>query len=256
MVCWFCSISRGEQPNTSRYELLYRSVKSQPDILQLVQKRLETIKSNRIDINTELVDNNTVRIFISNSTIKQVEFIKNVLSFNIHLKFQITSPKSLYKLPGFDTYRNAMKHFHGVLPPNTELIPQPFSFNSSDSQDEKSVKAWHLLNSIDYFYINIVSSNYVKDRNTEFYTVSCKMDTSSTNNFKKMTTTASEEALLIAIVFNKKIISLGACNEPVTTDHFVINGHLNESDASALSKLLSIGAMTQELKLISEKAIK
>lgn len=243
----------------SSHELRYKitdSTNKRYDLLSIVSKRLNVLKNTNIKFTLEKIDNGTVKILLPDATDKHIKLIKNILEFNKRLDLRLTSPKSLYKLPGFSTYENAMKHFNNVLPPKTLLLPQPFSMNSFDIQDHKTIKSWHLLSLTDSFSPTIIASKHFKENKNNHYSVACKIDTPSVIKLIKLSTKAAREALLIAFTFDNKIICIVACNSPIVDDSFVISGHFDENDASHLAAILNSGPMRHKAKLISEQSIK
>lgn len=254
----FC-LCYSEYTYASSYELRYKTttnIKKPANVLSIINNRLSALKNTGIKFSVEKIDGATVKIILTDPTEKQIALIKNTMAFNKRLELRLTSPKSLYKLPGFSSRENAMKYFNNILPPKTILLPQPFSMNSFDIQDPKSIKAWHLLNLVDYLSPTIVTSGHFKDSKNIYFSVACKMDASSSSKFIKLSSKAAEQALLIAFTFDDKIICLVACNSPITSESIAISGHFDESDASNLAALLNCGPMLCKVKLISEQSIK
>ena len=93
------------------------------------------------------------------------------------------------------------------------------------------------------------------DPNTNRNEIHYTLNTKGSNDFYDLSVLASNENRLIAIVLDRKIVSVLSCREPIPGGSVRITGSFTKADADDFSLKLKSGAMRASMKFMEERAM-
>lgn len=193
------------------------------------------------------------------------ERIKNLLATPGRLEQRILSKEDKMGYQGYPTREAALAALGGVLPPNTELLPrlederdlrQQGIAPGTKGKVEEKIKAWHLVENRVYVDgADITNSNPSIDPNTDRNEIHYTLNKKGSDDFYNLSVIASQENRLIAIVLDRKIVSVLSCREPIPGGSVRITGTFTKDEASDFSLKLKSGAMRASIKFLEERAM-
>ena len=236
--------------------------------LQIIENRINQFGVAEPEITPSGAEGNRIVVELPGVGEAERERIKNLLSTPGRLEQRIKAKADTSGYRGFATKEEALAAVGGQLPPNTELLPELESERDlrragvvvpaagKAGKVEEKIKCWHLVEN--RVYVNgadIMNSNPSVDPNTNRHEIHYTLNNKGSNDFYDLSVLASNENRLIAIVLDRKIVSVLSCREPIPGGSVRITGSFTKEDAEDFSLKLKSGAMRASMKFMEERAM-
>ena len=233
--------------------------------LQIIENRINQFGVAEPEITATGAEKNRIVVELPGVGEAERERIKNLLATPGRLEQRILSKDDKMGYQGYPTKEAALAAFGGQLPPNTELLPEPESerdlrrqglITAPNAKVEEKIKAWHLVeNKVYVDGADITNSNPSVDPNTDRHEVHYTLNRKGSDDFYNLSVIASQENRLIAIVLDRKIVSVLSCREPIPGGSVRITGTFSKEDTEDFSLKLKSGAMRASMKFLEERAM-
>lgn len=231
--------------------------------LQIIDNRINQFGVAEPEITPTGAEGNRIVVELPGVGEAERERIKNLLATPGRLEQRIKAKLDQSGYRGYPTREAALAAFGGQLPPNTELLPEPESERDlrkagivPAGKVEEKIKAWHLVeNKVYVDGADIQNSNPSVDPITDRHEIHYTLNNKGSNDFFELSKLASEENRLIAIVLDRKIVSVLSCREPIPGGSVRITGSFTKEDTEDFSLKLKSGAMRASMKFMEERAM-
>jgi len=233
--------------------------------LQIIENRINQFGVAEPEITATGAEGNRIVVELPGVGEAERERIKNLLTTPGRLEQRIKAKLDPSGYQGFRTREEAMAALGGQLPPNTELLPELESERdlrrtgvspTAPGKAEEKIKSWHLVeNRIYVDGADITNSNPSVDPNTDRQEIHYTLNTKGADDFYNLSVIASNENRLIAIVLDRKIVSVLSCREPIPGGSVRITGSFSKEEAEDFSLKLKSGALRASMKFLEERAM-
>ena len=233
--------------------------------IQIIENRINQFGVAEPEVTATGAEGNRIVVELPGVGEAERERIKNLLATPGRLEQRILSKEDKMGYTGYQTREAAMAAFSGQLPPNTELLPELESERdirragvvpAPKGKAEEKIKAWHLVENRVYVDgADIMNSNPSVDPNTDRHEIHYTLNKKGSDDFYNLSVLASNENRLIAIVLDRKIVSVLSCREPIPGGSVRITGSFTKADAEDFSLKLKSGAMRASMKFLEERAM-
>ena len=232
---------------------------------QIIENRINQFGVAEPEITATGAEGNRIVVELPGVGEAERERIKNLLATPGRLEQRILAKEDKGGYQGYATKEEALAAFGGTLPPNTELLPrlederdlrQQGIAHAPNAKAEEKIKAWHLVENRVYVDgADITNSNPSVDPNTDRHEIHYTLNQKGSNDFYNLSVIASQENRLIAIVLDRKIVSVLSCREPIPGGSVRITGTFTKDETNDFSMKLKSGAMRASMKFLEERAM-
>jgi protein-export membrane protein SecD/preprotein translocase SecF subunit len=232
---------------------------------QIIENRINQFGVAEPEITPTGAEGNRIVVELPGVGEAERERIKNLLATPGRLEQRILSKEDKMGYDGYPTREEAMIALGGVLPPNTELLPrlederdlrQKGIVPSPQGKMEEKIKAWHLVeNKVYVDGADIQNANPSMDPTTDRHEIHYTLNRKGSEDFYNLSVIASQENRLIAIVLDRKIVSVLSCREPIPGGSVRITGTFTKEETEDFSLKLKSGAMRASMKFLEERAM-
>jgi len=233
--------------------------------IQIIENRINQFGVAEPEVTATGAEGNRIVVELPGVGEAERERIKNLLATPGRLEQRIKAKEDKTQGRGFPTREEAMAAFGGQLPPNTELLPEPESERdvrrtgvvpAGQGRVEEKIKAWHLVeNKIYVDGADIQNANPSMDPTTDRHEIHYTLNRKGADDFYNLSVIASQESRFIAIVLDRKIVSVLSCREPIPGGSVRITGTFTKEDTEDFSLKLKSGAMRASMKFLEERAM-
>ncbi|HWQ09815.1 MAG TPA: protein translocase subunit SecD [Holophaga sp.] len=233
--------------------------------IQIIENRINQFGVAEPEVTATGAEGNRIVVELPGVGEAERERIKNLLATPGRLEQRILSKDDKMGYSGYATKEAALAAFNGQLPPNTELLPEPETERDlrrtgvaapAHGKVEEKIKAWHLVENRVYVDgADITNSNPSVDPNTDRNEIHYTLNKKGSDDFYNLSVLASNENRLIAIVLDRKIVSVLSCREPIPGGSVRITGTFTKADAEDFSMKLKSGALRASMKFMEERAM-
>ena len=233
--------------------------------IQIIENRINQFGVAEPEVTATGAEGNRIVVELPGVGEAERERIKNLLATPGRLEQRILSKDDKMGYSGYQTKEAALAAFNGQLPPNTELLPEPETERDLrrtgvvppvHGKVEEKIKAWHLVENRVYVDgADITNSNPSIDPNTDRNEIHYTLNQKGTDDFYNLSVLASNENRLIAIVLDRKVVSVLSCREPIPGGSVRITGSFTKADAEDFSMKLKSGALRASMKFMEERAM-
>jgi protein-export membrane protein SecD/preprotein translocase SecF subunit len=234
--------------------------------LQIIENRINQFGVAEPEITATGTDGNRIVVELPGVGEAERERIKNLLITPGRLEQRILAKEDKMGYTGYPTREAAMAALGGQLPPNTELLPQlederdlrnaGIAPVAAGGKPEEKIKSWHLVeNKVYVDGADITNANPSVDPNTDRNEIHYTLNRKGSDDFYNLSVIASQENRLIAIVLDRKIVSVLSCREPIPGGSVRITGTFTKDEAGDFSLKLKSGALRASMKFLEERAM-
>jgi len=234
--------------------------------LQIIENRINQFGVAEPEITATGAEGNRIVVELPGVGDAERERIKGLLTTPGRLEQRLVAKADPTQGRGFPTREKALEFFHGTLPNNTELLPEPVSERDL-RRDGKApqalqpgqpepIRGWVLVE--EKVYVDgshIVKADPSVDPQTDANQINYTLDKIGADDFATLSGIAADEQRLIAIVLDRKIVSTLSCREKIIGGSVRITGHFTKADTEDFALKLKSGAMRASMKFLEERAM-
>jgi len=232
--------------------------------LQIIENRINQFGVAEPEITQTGSEGNRIVVELPGIDEAEQQRIKNLLSTPGRLEQRILAKQDTMGYHGYSTREAALASLGGQLPPGTELVPELESERDLRREGqmivhgqkiEEKIKCWHLVEIKTYVNgADILNANENVNPNTDANEVHYTLNRKGGDDFYALTTIASEQSRLIAILLDRKVVSVLSCRDKIR-DSVSITGGFTKEEAQDFARKLRSGAMRASLKFLEERNI-
>jgi preprotein translocase subunit SecD len=235
--------------------------------LQIIENRINQFGVVEPEITPSGPEGNRIVVELPGVGEAERERIKGLLSTPGRLELRMVAKAPVVY---FASREQALEHFGGQLPPDTELIPEPEeekrvpgapkapkAAKGAQPQEEK-FRRWVLLETKVHFDgRSITDAQRSVDPATGFNEVNFSLDQAGADANATVTEIASTENRGFAFVLDRKIVSVLSAREKIISPAVRISspGGFDEAYADDFALKLKSGAMRASMKFLEEKSM-
>jgi len=233
--------------------------------LQIIENRINQFGVAEPEITATGAEGNRIVVELPGVGDAERERIKGLLTTPGRLEQRLLA-KADTQSRGFATREEAMAFFHGTLPNNTELLPEPFQERDQRQAGQpvaapkpgepEQIKRWWLVE--EKVYVDGADINKADpsvDPTTDSPQINYTLNKKGADDFAVLSGIAADENRLIAIVLDRKIVSTLSCREKIIGGSVRITGHFTKADTEDFALKLKSGAMRASMKFLEERAM-
>ena len=234
--------------------------------LQIIENRVNQFGVAEPEITATGAEGNRIVVELPGVGDAERERIKGLLTTPGRLEQRLVAKADPTQGRGFPTREKAMEFFHGTLPNNTELLPEPVSERDLRREGKapeaqqpgqpEQIRAWVLVEEKVYVDgADIVKADPSVDPSTDANQINYTLNKKGADDFATLSGIAADEQRLIAIVLDRKIVSTLSCREKIIGGSVRITGHFTKADTEDFALKLKSGAMRASMKFLEERAM-
>ena len=234
--------------------------------LLIIENRVNQFGVAEPEITQSGADGSRIVVELPGVSEAERERIKNLLSTPGRLEQRLKSKLDPTSYKGFPTREAALAYFNGVVPPNTELLPEPETERDlrragkevvvAKEKGEEKFKSWHLVETKVYVDGGDISDAHrAVNQTTDANEINFTLNRKGADDFATLTGIASEEGRLISIVLDRKVVSNLSCKEKIPGGSVRVSGSFSKEDADDFALKLKSGAMRASMKFLEEKSM-
>jgi len=232
--------------------------------LQIIENRVNQFGVAEPEITASGAEGNRIVVELPGVSEAERERIKNLLSTPGRLEQRLKSKLDPSGYRGFPTREAALAQFGGILPPDTELVPEPETDRSlrqtnpgaPKAKAEERIRAWHLVESKVWVDgADIIDAHGAVNPQTDAHEINYTLNKRGADAFATVTGIASEEQRLMTILLDRKAVSVLSAREKIIGGAVRITGGFTKDEAEDLALKLKSGAMRASMKFLEERAM-
>ncbi|MBI4912839.1 MAG: protein translocase subunit SecD [Acidobacteria bacterium] len=241
----------------------YLKTEANKRALQIIENRVNQFGVAEPEITPSGQEGNRIVVELPGVGEAERERIKGLLSTPGRLELRMVSKGSTPR--GYPDRDLALSTLGGVLPPDTELLPEPVtevktpgapSTPKKTAEGKEIVKAWYLLeNKVQFDGSSITEAHRAVDPTTEANEVTFVLDKKGADANYQVSVWSVEDGRYFAFVLDKKIVSVLSAREKIPGNAVRITGNFTAADADDLALKLKSGAMRASMKFLEEKSM-
>jgi len=234
--------------------------------LQIIENRINQFGVAEPEITPTGAEGNRIVVELPGVGDAERERIKGLLTTPGRLEQRLVAKQDTTQGMGWRTREEAMARFGGTLPPGTELLPLPLSEREArrEGKDLKSmpqgqpeqIRSWVLVEEKVYVDgADITRADPTVNSQTDQYEISYVLNHKGADDFYNLSSIASEENRRIAVVLDRKIVSVLWCKEKIPGGAVRVTGQFSKDEAEDFALKLKSGAMRASMKFLEERAM-
>ena len=234
--------------------------------LQIIENRINQFGVAEPEITPTGAEGNRIVVELPGVGDAERERIKGLLTTPGRLEQRLVAKQDTTQGMGWRTREEAMARFGGNLPPGTELLPLPLSEREArrEGKDLKAVpqgqpeqiRSWVLVEEKVYVDgADITRADPTVNSQTDQYEISYVLNHKGADDFYNLSSIASEENRRIAVVLDRKIVSVLWCKEKIPGGAVRVTGQFSKDEAEDFALKLKSGAMRASMKFLEERAM-
>lgn len=232
--------------------------------LQIIENRINMFGVAEPEITQTGSEGNRIVVELPGIDEAEQARIKNLLSTPGRLEQRILAKQDTMGYHGYPSRESALAAFGGQVPPGTELVPELETDRDMrragqivvpGQKIEEKIKCWHLVEVKTYVNgADIITANETINPNTDANEIHYTLNRKGGDDFYALTTIASEQSRLIAILLDGKAVSVLSCRDKIR-DSVSITGSFTKEEAKDFAMKLRSGAMRASMKFLEERNI-
>ncbi|BDU73769.1 protein translocase subunit SecD [Mesoterricola silvestris] len=233
---------------------------------QIIENRINQFGVAEPEITPTGAEGNRIVVELPGVGDAERERIKGLLTTPGRLEQRLVAKQDTTNGIGWRTREEAMAHFAGQLPPGTELLPQPLSerearregkaFQTPAAGQSEPIRSWVLVEEKVYVDgADITKADPTVNPQTDQYEISYVLNKKGADDFYNLSGIASEENRRIAVVLDRKVVSVLWCKEKIPGGAVRITGQFSKEEADDFALKLKSGAMRASMKFLEERAM-
>jgi preprotein translocase subunit SecD len=234
--------------------------------LQIIENRINQFGVAEPEITATGAEGNRIVVELPGVGDAERERIKGLLTTPGRLEQRLVSKADPTQGRGFPTREAGLAFFHGTLPNNTELLPEPLQERDQrraglapvlpNPNEPEKIKGWVLVEEKVWVDgADIVKADPSVNPQTDIPTINYTLNKKGADDFAALSGIAADEQRLIAIVLDRKIVSTLTCKEKIIGGSVQITGHFTKADTEDFALKLKSGAMRASMKFLEERAM-
>jgi preprotein translocase subunit SecD len=234
--------------------------------LQIVENRVNQFGVAEPEITATGAEGNRIVVELPGVGDAERERIKGLLTTPGRLEQRLVAKPDPTGGRGWPTREAALTYFHGQLPNNTELLPEPESDRELREEgkpvpphaqgEPEVIKRWVLVEEKVYVDgADITRAEPAQNPTTDLPEIHFSLNNKGSNDFATLSGIAADQERLIAIVLDRKIVSTLTCREKIVGGSVSITGHFTKADTEDFALKLKSGAMRASMKFLEERAM-
>ncbi|WP_306599715.1 protein translocase subunit SecD [Geothrix sp. 21YS21S-2] len=233
---------------------------------QIIENRINQFGVAEPEITPTGAEGNRIVVELPGVGDAERERIKGLLTTPGRLEQRLVAKQDTTNGIGWRTREEAMGHFAGHLPPGTELLPLPLSerearregkaFQAPAAGQPDPIRSWVLVEEKVYVDgADITKADPTVNSQTDQYEISYVLNKKGADDFYNLSGIASEENRRIAVVLDRKVVSVLWCKEKIPGGAVRITGQFSKEEADDFALKLKSGAMRASMKFLEERAM-
>jgi preprotein translocase subunit SecD len=232
--------------------------------LQIIENRVNQFGVAEPEITATGAEGNRIVVELPGIGDAERERIKGLLTTPGRLEQRLVAKQDPTQGRGFPTREAGLAYFHGQLPNNTELLPEPYSERDLRQMgkpvpkpgEPDVIKSWVPVEEKVYVDgADIVRAEPAIDPQTDMPQINYTLNKKGADDFATLSGIAADENRLIAIVLDRKIVSTLYCREKILGGSVRITGRFTKADTEDFALKLKSGAMRASMKFLEERAM-
>ena len=232
--------------------------------LQIIENRVNQFGVAEPEITATGAEGNRIVVELPGVGDAERERIKGLLTTPGRLEQRLVAKQDPTQGRGFPTREAGLAYFHGTLPDNTELLPEPLSEREIREKgltppkpgEPEMIRRWVLVEEKVYVDgADIVRADPAIDPTTDLPEIRYTLNKKGSDDFATLSGIAADEQRLIAIVLDRKIVSTLTCREKILGGSVRITGRFTKADTEDFALKLKSGAMRASMKFLEERAM-
>jgi preprotein translocase subunit SecD len=233
---------------------------------QIIENRINQFGVAEPEITPTGKEGNRIVVELPGVGDAERERIKGLLTTPGRLEQRLVAKQDTTQGMGWRTREEAMARFAGQLPPGTELLPLPLSerearregkeFKAAAHGQPEQIRSWVLVEEKVYVDgADIVKADPTINSQTDQYEISYVLNRKGADDFYNLSGIAAEENRRIAVVLDRKVVSVLWCKEKIPGGAVRITGQFSKEEADDFALKLKSGAMRASMKFLEERAM-
>ncbi len=233
---------------------------------QIIENRINQFGVAEPEITPTGAEGNRIVVELPGVGDAERERIKGLLTTPGRLEQRLVAKQDTTNGIGWRTREEAMGHFAGNLPAGTELLPLPLSerearregrsFQAPAAGQAEPIRSWVLVEEKVYVDgADITKADPTVNPQTDQYEISYVLNKKGADDFYNLSGIASEENRRIAVVLDRKVVSVLWCKEKIPGGAVRITGQFSKEEADDFALKLKSGAMRASMKFLEERAM-
>jgi preprotein translocase subunit SecD len=234
--------------------------------LQIIENRINQFGVAEPEITATGAEGNRIVVELPGVGDAERERIKGLLTTPGRLEQRLVAKADPTQGRGFPTKEAGLAYFHGQLPNNTELLPEPISDRelremgkpvpTHQPGEPEPIRRWVLVEEKVWVDgAHITRAEPAIDPSTDQPQINYTLDKVGADDFATLSGIAADEQRLIAIVLDRKIVSTLTCREKILGGSVRITGRFTKADTEDFALKLKSGAMRASMKFLEERAM-
>jgi protein-export membrane protein SecD/preprotein translocase SecF subunit len=233
--------------------------------LQIIENRVNATGVAEPEIKQAGEEGNRIIVELPGLGEAEIYRIKDLLQTPGKLEQRLVAKQNIYS--GWPTKAAALEHFGGQLPEETELVAEPQSDRDlrrmgqeppkalKGQQKHEVIKAYHLVELKSYVDgADITKAMPAIEPTTERHIINFTLNSRGADDFYELTKIASSEKRQIAVLLDKKVVSLLGCEKPIR-DSVQVSGSFTKEEAEDFALKLKSGSMRASMKYLEERSM-
>ncbi len=258
----------GDSVNLTQKGTYQRSLKDDANkrALQIIENRINQFGVAEPEITATGAEGNRIVVELPGVGDAERERIKGLLTTPGRLEQRLLAKQDTTQGRGWPTREVALSHFGGQLPPGTELLPLPLSerdarregkeFKAPQQGQPEQIRSWVLVEEKVYVDgADITKADPRVNDQTDQYEINYVLNHKGADAFYALSGVASEENRQIAVVLDRKIVSVLWCKEKIPGGSVRVTGQFSKEEAEDFALKLKSGAMRASMKFLEERAM-
>jgi preprotein translocase subunit SecD len=234
--------------------------------LQIIENRINQFGVAEPEITPTGAEGNRIVVELPGVGDAERERIKGLLTTPGRLEQRLVAKQDPTQGVGFPTREAAMMRLGGTLPPGTELLALPLSerearregkeFKAPQQGQPEAIRSWVLVEEKVYVDgADITRADATTNSQTDQYEISYVLNRKGADDFYALSGIASEENRRIAVVLDRKVVSVLWCKEKIPGGAVRVTGQFSKEEAEDFALKLKSGAMRASMKFLEERAM-
>jgi len=235
--------------------------------LQIIENRVNATGVAEPEIKQAGEEGNRIIVELPGLAEAEIDRMKSLLQTPGKLEQRLVAKQDTRY--GWPTREEALAQFNGLIPEGTELVPELESDRdlrqkgqAAPSKTQKSqqksevIKAWHLVELKSYVDgADITRAMPGLSQITENFVINFSLNSKGSDDFYQLTKVASSENRMIAILLDKKLVSILGCEKPIAGGSVQISGSFTKEEAEDFALKLKSGSMRASMKYLEERSM-
>jgi protein-export membrane protein SecD/preprotein translocase SecF subunit len=233
--------------------------------LQIIENRVNATGVAEPEIKQAGEEGNRIIVELPGLADAEIDRIKGLLQTPGKLEQRLVAIQNTRW--GWPTREEALEHFQGQLPEGTELVAELESDRDIRQRGQEPpkpqkgqprpevIKAWHLVEIKSYVDgADITRAMPAVEPTTERHVINFSLNSKGTEDFYQLTKIASSEKRQIAVLLDKKVVSLLGCDKPILGS-VQVSGSFTKEEAEDFALKLKSGSMRASMKFLEERSM-